>query len=138
MFELTPKSLVKLIAVDQRLAAVVKLAIELSSVNFIVVEGLRSQARQAELYAQGRTTPGKIVTWVKHSKHQDGLAVDLAPFENGTIDWNNEKKFDAIKMAMFAAAAELQTTIRWGANWDGDDKPREKGESDSPHFELVD
>jgi peptidoglycan L-alanyl-D-glutamate endopeptidase CwlK len=37
---------------------------------------------------------------------------------------------------MFQAAQELKTTIRWGADWDRDGKPRERGESDSPHFEL--
>ncbi len=39
--------------------------------------------------------------------------------------------------AMFAAAKELGVKIRWGADWDQDGVPREKGESDSPHFELV-
>ena len=28
------------------------------------------------------------------------------------------------------------TTMRWGADWDNDGKPRERGESDSPHFEI--
>jgi peptidoglycan L-alanyl-D-glutamate endopeptidase CwlK len=38
--------------------------------------------------------------------------------------------------AMLAAAKELGIGIRWGADWDSDGKPREKGETDSPHFEL--
>ena len=43
----------------------------------------RSDEEQARLYAQGRTTPGEIVTWVKHSKHQDGKAFDVtAPIED--------------------------------------------------------
>jgi len=42
-----------------------------------VTEMLRSQARQDELYAQGRTAPGNIVTWTRDSKHLAGLAADL-------------------------------------------------------------
>ena len=42
-----------------------------------VVETLRTQARQDRLHAQGRTDPGPVVTWTRHSKHGDGLAADL-------------------------------------------------------------
>ncbi len=42
-----------------------------------VVETVRSSARQAALFAQGRTTPGQVVTWTRNSKHSKGLAADL-------------------------------------------------------------
>jgi len=42
-----------------------------------VVEGTRSQERQEYLYAQGRTRPGAVVTWTRHSAHTDGHAVDV-------------------------------------------------------------
>jgi peptidoglycan L-alanyl-D-glutamate endopeptidase CwlK len=99
---------------------------------------VRTPQRQRELYAQGRTKPGKVVTWTLTSNHfvrADGFghAVDLCPWP---VDWNDLEKFDAIAKAMFAAAAELGVRIRWGADWDRDGKPRERGEADSPHFEL--
>ena len=131
------RSLDRLNGVNTRLVSVVHRALELSTVDFTVVEGLRSKQRQTQLYAQGRTTAGKIVTWTLKSKHIDGLAVDLAPFADGKIDWNDLAKFDAIGAAMKKAAAEMGVTIRWGADWDRDGKLREKGESDSPHFEIV-
>lgn len=131
------RSLDRLNGVNTRLVSVVHRALELSEVDFTVVEGVRSRARQVQLYAQGRTTAGKIVTWTLKSKHIDGLAVDLAPVADGKIDWTDLKKFDAIGAAMKKAAAELGVTIRWGADWDRDGKLREKGESDSPHFEIV-
>jgi len=131
------RSLDRLNGVNTRLVSVVHRALELSTVDFTVVEGLRSKQRQAQLYAQGRTTAGKIVTWTLKSKHIDGLAVDLAPFTDGKIDWTDLAKFDAIGAAMKKAAAELGVTIRWGADWDRDGRLREKGESDSPHFEIV-
>ncbi|MEP6729856.1 MAG: M15 family metallopeptidase, partial [bacterium] len=42
-----------------------------------VGEGVRSQARQDVLYAQGRTTTGPVVTWTRNSLHGKGLAADL-------------------------------------------------------------
>lgn len=50
-----------------------------------VVQGLRNWNDQAKLYAQGRTTPGDIVTDAPpgHSMHEFGLAVDCEPSLNG-------------------------------------------------------
>ncbi|HYE38239.1 M15 family metallopeptidase [Methylocaldum sp.] len=127
----------RLAGVNAQLVAVVIAASGKLPFPVCVVEGVRSKARQAQLYAQGRTAPGRVVTWTLKSKHIDGLAVDLAPYIDGKIDWNDLKKFDAIAQAMFAAAAERGAKIRWGADWDADGKSRERGESDSPHFELV-
>ena len=127
----------RLHGVSMDLVKVVRKTVDRLPFTIFVVEGLRSLERQKELYAQGRTKPGRIVTKTMNSKHIIGHAVDLAPFENGKIDWSDSKKFDAIALAMFASAAELGVNIRWGANWDQDKKVREKGEDDSPHFELV-
>lgn len=131
----------KLIAVVQGAMAVMNDwdANGIPTTDFMVLEGVRTPARQKELYAQGRTKPGKIVTWTLNSNHfinsktGYGHAVDLVPYP---VDWNDLKKFDRISRAMFAAAAKLDTPIRWGADWDRDGIPRERGESDSPHFEL--
>lgn len=138
-FVLGSTSLKRLEGVHPHLVEVVKRAIQLSRVDFSVLEGIRSKLRQAELYNQGRTTPGPIVTWVMTSNHfvnpktGYGHAVDLVPYP---LDWNDLAKFDEISRAMFAAADELRTPIRWGADWNRDGKPRQRGETDSPHFEL--
>jgi peptidoglycan L-alanyl-D-glutamate endopeptidase CwlK len=113
---------------------VVKKAIQITTQDFAVLEGLRTPERQAELYAQGRTAPGPVVTWTMDSPHLHGRAVDLVPYP---VDWNDLSKFDAIAKAMITAADEVGVKLRWGADWDMDGKPREKGESDSPHFELA-
>lgn len=108
-----------------------------------MLEGVRTPERQRQLYNQGRTTPGKIVTWTLNSNHfvnkstGFGHAVDLVPYP---LDWEGPTKFpkfDAIAKAMFQASKELGIPIRWGADWDVDGNPRERGETDSPHFELV-
>lgn len=150
-YQLSQKSLDKLKGVDERLVKVVKRAIEISPIDFMVLEGVRSKEQCMINYGKGRTAaqcsakgvPAKYanpsaakVTWLNNpfaSKHYDGKAVDLVPYP---VDWNDLKKFDVISKAMFAAAKELNVNIRWGADWDKDGKSRERGESDSPHFEI--
>ena len=132
-FKLGKTSLARLQGVDETLVNVVKRAIEISEVDFTVMEGVRTLERQRELYAQGRTAPGKIVTWTMKSRHIEGKAVDLVPYP---LDWNDIEKFNKIKDAMFQAAKELDVNLRWGADWDGDGNYRGKGEYDSPHFEI--
>ena len=139
-YSLSQRSLNNLKGVHPNLVAVVKRAIEITEQDFIVIEGVRTQARQDELWAQGRTKPGPIVTWTKdassHGIGKDGFghAVDICPYP---VDWSDISKFDAIYVAMMAAAQELGVRLRYGGDWDMDGILREKGESDSPHFELV-
>jgi peptidoglycan L-alanyl-D-glutamate endopeptidase CwlK len=139
-YSLSERSLKNLEGVHPKLVAVVKEAIQITTQDFMVIEGVRTQARQDELWAQGRTKPGPVVTWVKevasHGVHKDGYgyAVDLCPYP---VDWNDLSKFDAIAKAMFQAGANLDVLLRWGADWNRNGKPRERGESDSPHFELA-
>lgn len=137
MYRLGQQSLKRLEGVDPLLRNVVLRAIELTRQDFTVVEGLRTLERQRALWAQGRTQPGKIVTWTMKSKHIEGKAVDLAPWVEGKINWEPGRRFDVIAEAMFAAAEEQGAVIRWGADWDSDGKLRERGETDSPHFELT-
>jgi len=138
-YALGAKSKERLEGVHPDLVNVVEMAILLTKQDFMVLEGVRTPERQAELYAQGRTKPGQKVTWTLKSNHFKnphtgyGHAVDLVPFP---VDWSH-KKLDVVSKAMFAAADTLGVEIRWGADWDRDGLPREKGESDSPHFELV-
>lgn len=138
-FKFSQRSLNNLKGVHPKLVAVIERALHISTVDFMVIEGVRTRARQAELYAQGRTKPGQIVTWTMNSNHfvnaatGYGHAVDLLP---APYDWKETKPFDDLARAMFQAANELNIPIRWGADWDRDGKCRERGETDSPHFEL--
>ena len=139
-YVLGAKSKERLKGVHPKLVEVVEMAIQLTAQDFMVLEGVRTPARQKELYAQGRNGDKRPkVTWTLNSNHfvnkttGYGHAVDLVPFP---VDWSH-KKLDVVSKAMFAAADTLGVKIRWGADWDRDGKPREKGESDSPHFELV-
>ncbi|MGF2682231.1 M15 family metallopeptidase [Acinetobacter johnsonii] len=150
-FVLSKLSLGRLNGVDANLVKVVQRAIEITPQDFMVVEGVRSKEQCYINYGKGRTVaqctakgvPAKYaqpklakVTWLNNplsSKHVSGKAVDLVPYP---VNWNDLTKFDQVAKAMFAAAKELGVSIRWGADWDNDGNYREKGEYDSPHFEL--
>ena len=150
-YKLSATSLKRLEGVKNSLKDVVLRAIEISEVDFTVLEGVRTKEQAYINYGKGRTAaqlqakgvPTKYaqptlakVTWLNNplgSKHMTGDAVDLAPYP---IDWNDLKRFDQVAEAMFKAAKELNVSIRWGADWDNDGIFREKGETDSPHFEI--
>jgi len=119
-FVLGSKSLKALIGVDERLVSVVKRAIEITTVDFSVIEGLRTKKRQAELVAAGASK-------TMNSRHLTGHAVDLAPYVNGRIRWD-WPLFYPIADAMKRAAQELCVPIRWGGDW--------MTFKDGPHFEL--
>lgn len=63
-----------------------------TGLTFRVVQGLRTFAEQTAIYNQGRTTPGKIVTYspAGASFHNYGVSCDICPFKlNSTteLDW---------------------------------------------------
>jgi len=108
-FKLGKRSLSNLEGVHPDLVKVVKRAIELTECDFTITEGLRSKATQALYVKQGKSQ-------TMNSKHLEGLAVDLAAWVNGTINWNFDYYFK-IADAVRAAALELNIKVRWGGAW---------------------
>lgn len=138
----TERDMTRLKGVDPKLVKVVCRTISEATFKIQVSEGVRTLARQKELFAQGRTVPGKKVTWSMNSKHliqQDGFghAVDLVPVVNGVVPWNDQKVFTEMGKLVLAIAKEEGVVVRWGHDWDMDGILGEKGETDSPHFEVV-
>jgi len=84
-----------------------------------ITETYRSQERQNELYAQGRTTSGSIVTWTKKSRHTSRMAWDICQNIKG-------KEWEDIFFKECGYIAE-DLGIMWGGNWKTPDKP---------HFEI--
>ena len=122
-FKLGKASRLKLGGVHDDLQSIVNLAIELSSVDFSVVEGVRSQERQEELVAEGKS-------WTMNSRHITGHAVDIYPWVNGKT-CHKRRSYKRVARAMFKAAIELNVDITWGGFWILDND----GE-DSPHWQL--
>lgn len=119
-FRLSQRSLSRLVGVHPDLVKVVKRAIEITPTDFMVVEGLRTRARQKELVAAGASL-------TTNSRHITGHAVDLAPVVGGKLRWDGPL-FPPIAAAMKAAASELGVALEWGGDW--------RSFLDMPHFQL--
>lgn len=118
--KLDVNSQTKLRGVHPDLVKVVKRAAELTEVDFVVTEGLRTLARQRQLLAKGASR-------TLRSRHLDGHAVDLAAKVGKEIRWD-WPLYHKLAAAMKAAAKELKVPIEWGGDW--------KSFKDGPHFQL--
>ena len=98
----------------------------------IITEGYRTKERQDELYAQGRTKPGKVVTYAKgsdmQSQHQWGIAIDFAIVDD-TNTTKKENVYDLTTMKKCAKYAK-DVGLAWGGDW--------KCPVDTPHLYLPD
>lgn len=148
-FKLSQRSLDRLEGVKPDLINVVKRAIELTTIDFGVIEGVRTEERQKELVAKGASKTMK-------SKHLEGNAVDLMVYVDGRGCWELNL-YDEVADAMRQAAIEEGVPIRWGCAWHIDniedfdgtmesamneyiDLRRSQGKRpflDGPHFELA-
>ena len=88
--------------------------------DMTIVYGQRSNAEQADLYAQGRTKPGRVVTNAKpgQSRHNSwpSQAVDVIPYINGAGSWSWDHinpMADHIKRV----ASDLGIQATWGGDW---------------------
>lgn len=119
-FILSNASRNKMKGVHPDLVRVVERAIQMTSIDFKVLEGLRTIERQKQLMAIGATRTMK-------SRHITGHAVDLCALLNGQVRWD-WPLYNQIAQAMKGAAAELEIPIEWGGDW--------KTFKDGPHFQL--
>lgn len=95
-----------------RYIAFIEEAEERLNITLRMAQGLRTFAEQDAVYAQGRTTPGKIVTYspAGTSYHNYGLAGDeVIVRKDGSIDWN----YDYNKIVPFAEKYDLQCGINF-------------------------
>jgi len=95
----------------------------------IVTECYRSSERQEELYAQGRSKPGPVVTYKRggesnHNKRPTP-AIDVAfLLSDGSVSWSG---LLLSKFARLMKAADAR--VRWGGDW--------LTFKDGPHFEVL-
>ena len=96
---------------------------EKQNIKLRITSARRTYAEQNDLYAQGRSKGGKIVTNAKagESSHNFGTAIDVVPIVNGSADWNSTdwNKIGEIGKSLGFA---------WGGDW--------TSFKDKPHFEM--
>jgi len=102
--------------------------------DITIIEGLRSQERQNELVAQGKSK-------TKFGKHVEGKAVDIAPYP---IDWKARDDFHYLGGFVLGMAASMGIEIRWGGDWNasslfkGQRTTKDNNFDDLVHFEILD
>ena len=124
MTDLSARDVSRLTGVNRDLVRVVNRAASICPIKFMVVEGVRTLAKQREHFAAGKSK-------TMRSRHLDGHAVDLAPIVDTDGDGDlelswNKKDFLPIVKAMKQAAKELGVAMEHGYDWGWD----------APHHEL--
>lgn len=117
---LSDRSKRALAGVHPDLVKVVERAIQITEVDFVVTEGLRSEETQARYVAGGKSR-------TMNSRHLTGHAVDVAALVKGKASWVMSD-YEKIARAFKKAAYELGIPIVWGGDW--------ASFKDGPHFEL--
>jgi peptidoglycan L-alanyl-D-glutamate endopeptidase CwlK len=112
MFKFGRESEKILESVDGRLGLLARCVLEISPVDFSLVEGLRTISRQRELYNSGRSR-------TLDSKHLSGRAIDIVPFLEGSCDYSALNDCCFLLGLFYAKSIELDIGIRIGALWDG-------------------
>lgn len=88
-----------------------------------VTSGTRTYDEQNELYAQGRSKPGRVVTNARggYSNHNFGIAFDVTIFRGGKPVWESP---------LYKTIGETGEILglTWGGRW--------TSIQDEPHFEL--
>ena len=94
---------------------------EEAGLNVLITETYRSPERQDYLYEQGRTRPGKVVTWTRDSRHTGRMAWDIC---------KNLKGHEYSDQLFFKKCGEIakRLGITWGGTWKT---------PDTPHFEVT-
>lgn len=118
MFTWSARSLKALEGVHPDLRKVADRALELATVDFIIVEGCRTREQQLLYYTSGKSK-------TMHSRHLNGMAVDFVDIK-GTYKY---ELMAAIAAAFKLAARELDIPIQWGGDW--------HTFKDTPHIELF-
>lgn len=155
-FRLGARSRRELTGVHPSLVRVVEQAIQWTSADFTVFDGIRTAKEQNELYRRGASQIDGYSRKGKHQVQADGYghAVDLVPWIGGQPVWDWDAIYE-IADAVVMAARALDVPLRWGGCWchvnplSGSPehwvaayvkRKREQGRrafNDGPHWELY-
>lgn len=120
MFNFSQRSLERLEGVHPDLQDVAHLALELSTVDFGVSEGLRSLKTQRLFFKKG-------VSQTMNSRHLTGHAIDVYAYVGKQARWE-WPLYEEINKAFMKAGELLDIEVEWGGSW--------TTFKDGPHFQL--
>ncbi len=120
--------------VDPRLQKICQEVIEYY--DFSVVCGHRNEQTQ-NAYHDAR--PQKSMVRWPDSCHNEfpSKAIDVAPWINGGIDWEDSLSFAKLAGLLDSAAHRHGFSLRWGGDWDRDGGSRDQSFMDIGHVEIA-
>lgn len=100
-----------------------------AKLDMIVTCTLRDDEAQAELFAQGRTKPGKVVTNARpgESMHNYGLAMDVVPIVMGKPVWGTTGK--DLELWQHIGEIGKECGLEWAGDW--------RFFKEYPHFQFT-
>ena len=110
-----------------------------------VIHGHRTPDEQYELYKQGRTKPGNIVTYKDGTKNPSrhnfmpSTAVDVVPYPTYYSDIDTIRHFAGFVLGvakMLKAFGTIDNDIICGIDWDGDNDLHDQSLFDAVHFQI--
>ena len=129
------------------LQKIMKMAIDLSRVDFGITEGYRSPSRQKQLFDQGLTKIDGINRLGKHNV-KPSMAVDIYVY-HPDLKTRRKIAYNPIHLSYIAGVIDasaqvliekssINHRVRWGGNWDHDGVIKfDQSFIDMPHFELI-
>jgi len=130
------KSELNLSTCDFALQNTARQALALGLMDFMIIEGYRTNEKQHEYFIEGKSKVDAGNPKAMHNK-KPAMAFDAVPYINGSLSWN---KLHCCVLAgiILAVAIKLGYKIRWGGNWDMDGEPiTDQNFQDLVHFELI-
>jgi len=131
------KSELSLSTCDFALQNIARQALAFGLMDFMVIEGYRTDEKQHEYFLNGSSKVDAGNPAAKHNIKPLSKAFDAVPYVNGNLSWN---KLHCCVLAgiILAIATKLGYKIRWGGNWDMDGEPiTDQDFQDLVHFELI-
>lgn len=136
-YHLSKSSLRNLDGVNPELVDVVKLAIQITKVDFGIPStgGYRTAAMQNKLFLDGKS---QLDGFDKKSKHQTGRAVDVFAWVDGAVSYDPHH-LAMVACAMLQAANKLGVNLAWGGHFASVNNKINGVQHgwDMPHFEVA-
>ncbi|AUZ06372.1 putative D-alanyl-D-alanine carboxypeptidase [Vitreoscilla sp. C1] len=119
-FQLSERSRERLKGIHPKMVEIIERAMELTDIDFMITEGLRTREQQAKYVKAGRSQ-------TMNSRHLTGHAVDVAVLIDGVLTWE-WKYYEQLSKYFKQAAQELGVKMTWGGDW--------KTLRDGPHYQI--
>jgi len=141
MYKFGKKSKERLLSCHEDLQLIMNTAIEVSNIDFAIVEGYRTLEKQMKYFIEGKSKIDGITKKGKHN-YNPSLACDICAYVNRKANWDKEH-LSYLAGLIHGVSETLHKEnkiihrVRWGGNFNMNGELLEQSFDDRPHYELV-